>query len=568
MQADRADGIAVSEAWAGVIRRDGWENVILGLGGTKDPSAYTTISQRPPLPDELLEALYVEDHFAARIVEAVVRDAMRPGWDLRHAGEQQEAARARDAFATREEELGVLAKMAEGASWGRVFGGALTWIGADDGRDAEAPLDEETIASVRFLHSYDRRDVRVAEYYQDPKHPKFRQPSVFQVWPRTLSGQTGPGAAAAGGAKVHESRCVVWGGQSTTDTRRQLLSGWDDSVLERCWDALRQVAEDYGAKSMLLGRVSQAIYKIRELYAMIAGKREEILRARIGMLDASRSRGRAIVLDAEEEFVNVTQPLTGVDTLLDRALLRLAAAAGMPVAVLLGQPLSQLAGTNAGDLEVWSQQVEAWRQLELRPRHERIVQLILLAQDGPTAGQEPAGWRIVYRPLRVPSAKEAAEVRKLQAETDAIRVDKGFATPEAIALQRFAPSAAGDLVMDEKELTEALDRRKQLANQPPKDNAEIGTVGARSSAAIEIIEKVAQKLIPRDSGTTLLVELFRFTPQVAETMLGPADFEPAPPKNMPGPAPTTGGGAGGAGAPPQLPGVNAGGDPTKRDPVP
>lgn len=549
-------------------RFDDWLNVVLGMGGTRDTSTYTTIVPRAQLTDVALESLYVQDHFAAKIVEALPKEGLRPGWDLVVPGEPDATAKQRDAYAAREEELGVAAELFVGSTWGRLFGGALTWIGADDGIDPARPVDEESIESVRFLHTFDRRDVTVFSYYEDPTHPRFRRPASYVIRPRTQSATAIASAfgSTSGGAVVHETRCVVWGGQPTTDTRRQELLGWDDSILERCWIALREVAEDFGAKSHLLGRISQAIYKIKNLYKMIAGGQKQVLQERQSMLEFSRTRARAILLDLDEEYQNVTQPVGGIDLLLDRSILRLAAAADMPVSKLLGQALAGGASGDAeGALETWAANAESWRTLELRPRHEKITRMIILAKDGPLGAAEPDQWKIQYRPLRVPKAAEVASLRKTQAETDAIRIDKGMATAEAIAMARFTTSAGNDLVLDEAELKAALERRKELAAQPPKDNAELGTVGARATAAMDVVKQVAQKQIPRESGKAILVEMFRLKDETADQVLGPEDFEPAaPPPKGPTPGPDADPPKpGGAGAPPQLPGVNTGGDPRK-----
>ena len=197
--------------------------------------------------------------------------------------------------------------------------------------------------------------------------------------------------------------------------------------------------------------------------------------------------------------------------------------------------------------------------------------------------EEPEVWAIVYGPLRSPTRAELADVQKTEAETDAIRVDKGLASPEAIALHRFSPSSgqggAGDLTLDSEQLEAALERRKQLALQPPKDNAELGTVGARMTAVLDVVSRVVDGKIARESGLTTLVELHRYTPEVAEELLGPEGFEaggedpdvgvsvsldpepgaeppPFPPADPP-PIPD----GSGAGTPPQIEGVNAGGDP-------
>lgn len=545
-------------------RVDGWENAILGIGGTKDPSAYSTHGTRPRVSDETLESLYVEDHFAATVVEKMPKTALRAGWQLAVPGDPAASAQARDAYRTREDELGVSQELAQGAIWGRLFGGAVTWIGADDGRDPSLPLDESSIRTVSFLHTFDRRDVQVWSTYQDPASTRFRQPETYILRPAAAAAVArafGP-RSMAGGIIVHETRCVRWGGAPTTDRRKLELAGWDDSVLERCWDALRQLAEDYAGKSLVLGRVSQAVYKIRDLYGMIAGKREEVLRTRMGLLDASRSRSRAILIDQEkEDFVNVAQPLSGLDALLDKSVLRLSAAADMPATVLMGQSPAGMDATGEGDLELWYASADAWRQLELRHRHEKIARCILLSKDGPTGGVEPEKWEIAYRPLRVPKAKELAETRQLEAQTWASYVDKGLASPEEIALHIFSPSSGKtDFALDEADLRAKVERRRELANQPPKDNAELGTVGARASAAMDVVAKVASGEVSRETGLAIFRQFFRLTPEDAAEMLGPESFEAARPDAPPGPAPGPQAG-GGAGAPQGLVGFNAGGNP-------
>ena len=554
----KAGAAAVLDA---VARADDWSNEMLGIGGSKDPSVYTTFSGRGlGLSDPTLEALYVEDHFAAKVIETIVRHGMRRGWDLVLPGDPKAAGEQRAAYEVLEEELDVAGQMAMGACWGRLFGGAVTWIGIADGRTPSFPVDERAVKSVDWLHNFDRRSVVVETRYQDPDHPRFQQPETFRIYPQTVSAVAALGGGSfAGGAVVHESRCIVWPGERTTDQRKLERAGWDDSVLERCWQALRQTGEDYAGKSQLLARISQFVFKIKGLGAIITAK-EADFRRRMNLLDASRSRSRALVIDTEEDVVNVTQPIAGVDTLIDKSVERLAIAAGIPLTVFVGRPPTGSSGD--AELETWYGEVEAWQREVLLPRHTRIARLCLLSKEGPVAGKEPETWRVQYRPLRTPKPKEAAELRKLQAETDAIEIDKGIIPPESVALARHTSTGTGDVLLDPNEVQAALKRRAELANQPPKDNAELGTVGARSSAALEVVTKVATGQVSRETGTAILVQFFRLTLVDAEAMLGPVTFTPAPPpgKDTPGPAPAPPKGEG-AGAPQGLPGFNAGGDP-------
>lgn len=564
-------------------RWDGWENVIFGIGGWRDPSSQTHFRQGGVISDQEIEGVMAQEHFGAKVVEALPKHAMRPGWDLAVEGDPQEAAALRTAYAREERRLLVRQKMKQGAFWGRAFGGAVTWIGADDGRDPQEPIDETALRNIEFLHTFDRRYVFIWSYYQNPAHPKYGEPQHYRLLPTPLPALSISPLGASSfttqalrgidviGALVHESRILRWPGQDTTFQRRLLLRGWDDSVLERSWDALKQVGEDFAGKSTLLGRISQPVYKLKDLYGMASGKLKEVLAARMSTLDLSRSRSRAILLDTAEDFMNVTQPLGGMSELMDRGLQRLASSANMPLSVLIELATGGNVAASEADVDRWDDQAESWRDDELRTRHEYLARLVLLSKEGPTQGVLPEHWGIKYRPLRRVRQTEASTVRKTNAEAAAIAIDKGIAPPEAYALAWFTSEGGGDPQLDPKEVEAALARRRELARQPPKDNAELGTVGARAGGGqMDVVERVVTGRIPRESGVQILVSTFRLSADQANEMLGPPGWKPetiaAPP---PGPAPAPAKGSG-AGAPQGLPGFNAGGDPktTKDDTQP
>lgn len=553
---------------AGESRLDGWQNEVIGIGGAKDPSVYTTfVGRGSGLTDATLEALYVEEHFAAKIVECVVEHGMRKGWDLILPGDPRAAAEARARYEADERRLGVVEEMFQGATWGRLFGGAVTWVGVNDGKSPDNPLDEAAIKSVDSLHTFDRRDVVIHTRYQDPSHPKFQKPESYRIFPRTvgavgsLSGFFGT-AARAGGTVVHESRLVVWPGEGTTDQRKLERSGWDDSVLERCWGALKQTGEDYSHKSQLLSRIAQMVMKVKGFGGIVAAK-EATFRARLALINLARSLYSIMPIDIDESVENVTQPTSGAEGLIDKSVERLAIAADIPLTVFVGRPPTGASGES--ELESWNVNVETWQQHVLLPRHRRIAQLILLAKNGPVSGKLDPGWRIQYRALRTPKPKELAELRKLNAEADAIEIDKGIVNAEDVAVARHSLTGTGEVILTDETLQAKRKRREAQENQPPKDNAELGTVGARSESVIGIIEAIVNGRIPRESGETLLVELHRYTPEVAKKLLGPDGFKPTPKEEpgKPGPAPAPKKGEG-AGAPQGLPGFNDGGDPAKK----
>jgi phage-related protein (TIGR01555 family) len=544
-------------------RLDAWQNAALGVGTSKDHSLQTRVVFRAQLNDATLEALSTEDGLAARLVEIIPSTALRRGWKLEVPGDPSESARTGDAYAVKEDELEALQHFKKGAFWGRLFGGAVTWIGVDDGRSVDLPVDAAAIESVRWLRTYDRRDVQVWSYYQDPKHPKFDQPETYAIRPvrsGLVAAAFGQSVAAAGQI-VHESRLIIWGGQMTTEQRKAQLGGWDDSVLERSWDALNETNLDYAAKTQMVGRVSQPVYKIKDYFTFLAGKASENIKLRMRMLDGSRNRSNPVLLDKDgEDFLNIAQPMSGIDSLMDRGTHRTAVTGGLPVSIFMGQSPAGIDATSDAEMELFLGGVDEWSTLEFKPRHEKLTRLVLLSKDFETKGAEPKKWSMKYGPLRMQKPKEKAETGKIQAETFAIWIDKGLTSAEAVAAHIFAPSnTSTEFAFDEKDLKEALERRKLLAAQPPKDNAELGTVGARSSEVRAVIKDVTSGAISRESGKAMLVSLFRLIDEEAEKILGPVDFVAAPTPTK-GPAPAIPQGQG-AGAPQGMPGFNAGGAP-------
>jgi hypothetical protein len=158
-------------------------------------------------------------------------------------------------------------------------------------------------------------------------------------------------------------------------------------------------------------------------------------------MDLSRSVARSILLDADGESFERTEvgALSGFPELLDRYSLRVAGAAGMPVAVLLGRSPAGLNATGDADTRGWDDVVDAERRTVLLPALERVARLVLLSREGPTAGAEPEGWSVVLPPLRTSTPAEEASLRKAVADTDVAYVQAGVLTPEEVARSRFRP---------------------------------------------------------------------------------------------------------------------------------
>jgi phage-related protein (TIGR01555 family) len=407
-----------------IEKADGWFNPLTAFGTDRDKTTASYFATGYRISDDELSALYHQDDMAGKIVDIVPDEMLRLGFKLTGP---EGSTQAVEKIVAKSKALGVRVAMRDGFSWGRLFGGCVMVVGAEDGRLAIEPLDEANIRSITFLSHYDRRRAWPFTYYKDPTDPKFGQPEVWQ-----LNGLSG------GVTYVHETRTIVFRGARTADRERQQMQDWDYSVLQKAYSALRQFNTNTNAAELLITDASQAVFKMRGLLSALASPNGVAnLQTRAALIDQTRSIARSIMLDVEagEEFTKVPTQFNGVADMLDRSANRLAAAAQIPVTLLMGQAPAGLNATGESDVRVFYDRIKSEQENTLRPRLERMIQLIKLCE------KVTVPITISFDSLWQETPKEQAERRKIVADTDAIYLTNEVVTPEEIAESRYGGEA-------------------------------------------------------------------------------------------------------------------------------
>lgn len=454
------------ETMGEAVRKDSWANVLTGLGTMARDKLMSTAFQPlgKRLGDEQLESLYHEDDMAARVAELLPEDSLRAGFEVKveasddDAGDPDQAKprepRTSDVDITDAVQIGsdvkgvlddlqATAMLTDAGIWSRVFGGASVLIGADDGADEEGmrePLNEDAVRSVDFLNVIDRRHMTPLSWYVDPTEAKFGRPRQYLLTPDLApQGLTEASALALPSAMVvHESRLLVFEGTRVTIRQRRKNNGFGNSIYQRMHDVMVQFQTSWQSTAHLLQDASQGKFKIEGLIEMISSGDEETLLKRLQIMDLNRSTARAIALDAEmEDFTRDPHNLGGIGEVLDKFMLRLAAAARMPVTMLMGQSPAGMDATGESDRLVWFDSVMSYQQAVLLQHLERLTSLVMRSQQGPTGGNEPTNWSIQFNPLLHMTPKEEAELQKFVAERDKIYIDAGVVMPEEVALSRW-----------------------------------------------------------------------------------------------------------------------------------
>jgi len=508
-----------------VARVDTWLNAVTGVGLASGRTAYEYVAP-PRLSDQALEDLY-GDPFAGRICRLLPAEALRQGFLVQANGE----AALETALATRLRELGTSEALFAAWTWSRVFGGGAVLVNADDGRDPSEPLDRKSIRTIHSLVPLNRRELIPLRWYTDPLSREYG--SVERYTLARMGGQS------ADTRSVHATRLLKFRGQLVTHQREIALQGWGESELQRIYPVLQQFNGAFAATSTLLNDASQGVFSIKDFLEMMAGGKRELLMQRLALMDATRSSGRSIMVDADtEKYEKVeTAALSGLPDVLKLYLLLLAGATGIPVTLLMGQAPSGLQATGEMDVRNWYDLVKTEQVQTAQPHIETLIDLITLCQDGPTQGR-PVETTIEFAPLWQPTPKERADERLVVAQTDQIYLAEGVVLPEEVAASRFREKGwSSETTIDLEARRAALEADREAGRLPTPPAAggapgggPAGLLDAATSqtpagtdhaeGAMGIIAKVAAREIPRDAGVALLVSSMGMAPDAAEAAMG------------------------------------------------
>lgn len=397
-----------------ITRTDSWYNPFTGFGTGRDKTAHNSFCLDPRLSDMLLTELYNQDDIARKVISIVPDEMFREGFRL----ETEDPQCAEDVI-ERADILDLDTKFADGIRWARLYGGAVMMVGADDERPADWPLSPERVRSVDFLDIFDRRRAWPWRYYQDPRHPKFGQPDVYCL--QSLTGAI---------AYVHETRLIIFRGAHTDDFTRRTLNNWDFSVLQNNYEAIQHFNEIFRASRIMMTDASQGVFTMKGLLGMLAGGMSQQLQTRAVMLDMGRSVARSIFLDADsgEKFEKVPTQFAGVSDQLTQAAKRLAAATGIPVIILMGETPSGLNASGDANVRLWYDSLHSQQRKTVIPHLSRLYRMI-----GNSLGWVGMKYKVEAKPLWQETPKEAADRRKIQADTDAVYLQNEVFTPEEVA---------------------------------------------------------------------------------------------------------------------------------------
>lgn len=401
---------------------DGWGNIISGLAGRGDKLTKSTFKSTRILHRTEIAEIMSGDGIGARIVKCVPNDMTRNGWTFTGDEDGKLYKALKDLKAT--------SQLTRAMVWARAFGGALVMMDIADGKPIDQPYDPKSKAPVRGLKVFSsaRTIITSTDFSTDPQSPYFEDLERFTI--QRLYAEP---------FQVHASRCLVFKGEPLPDIPEQLgfdleTRYWGLSVLQQVALYLAAFGTFYGSLGHLGQEMTIGKYTISNLDNLVAANDWKSIKNRLRIIDEQKSVIHAVLLGKEEKYERDSLTFTGIPEVLDRMMVAISAATGIPVTKFWGRSSAGMNATGEGDSRDYYDMIRADQGNYLEPPLLKLAQTVNLGIGSPANPDELA---VEFDPVWSPTAAEQATIQKTVMDTDVGYVNAGILDPEQVFNNRF-----------------------------------------------------------------------------------------------------------------------------------
>lgn len=363
--------------------------------------------ERKAYDDELTELFH--NALARRIVTALVDDCVK-NW-LKIKGDKD------DKILQYMETIDVESAFIEAGYWDRLYGRSCIFILADDGRNADEPLNYNSLRSIKGFVVYDKReileDMSGLLKNDDPGDENFGKTEYYQILP--MNGRP---------FVVHHSRLLMFDGETLPRRERIQNNGAGLSCLDGVIKAIRRNEMAHARAADIIERLSQSMLKLNGLSDLLMSEEgTKTVRARLDMIDMARNILNTIAIDKDDDFQLYHMNVAGVRDVIQEFEQDICGKTGYPVTILFGRSPAGMNSTGAADFENYYNAVRRYQKRKMKPLLEKLVKIIQLCKDGPTKGKELEDWQIEFEPLTQLSELEQVNVDTSKANCEKIKAE-------------------------------------------------------------------------------------------------------------------------------------------------
>jgi len=396
---------------------DGFYNALTGLGRTaRTKKGNAGFEGECRLTDDELTELYEGNAISARIVDRLPDDATKEGFFLSGI-EDTEGSKA---LLKRIEDLDLLTNLADTWRWGRLYGGAIMFPRFEEPVLYAGKMNLDTIGKIVGYDILDSSSISAKERDTTFSTQAIRNPRRY----RTKSELE---------AQFIDASWVVRFDGCRVPNKSLKDTGWGPSALQRMHTEIQQLGEALGYTRDILHNVSTLVLKLKGLRNAVKSsqdgqdKVDEIvcsLRNAINNLDI-------LPLDSEDEIIEKTRSLSGIQAILDQFIAALVRGTDMPRTIILGEQPGGLNASGNTELEAWYGFVQSQQNLYLTaPLKTSITILGASMRNEGIDIPDLSTMTINYQPLWQPTKTEVATLREAHARTAQILIPMQISTPD------------------------------------------------------------------------------------------------------------------------------------------
>lgn len=405
-----------------------------------------------------------------KMVGTIAEEMTRKWIKLKTVGDEDKSERVKQLYEAMEK-FKLRERFREAAEHDGYFGGGQIYIDVESPRNVSAWTDPVELQSKLFLSSKKIKKGSLKGFTciepvwtypgvyntDNPMSPDFYKPTEWFVMAKT----------------VNATRMLDFVSRQVPDL---LKAAYNFRGL-----SLTQIAEPY-VNNWLRTRdsVSDMIHSFSipvigtDMSTVLTGGGAETLISRLQMFNQCRDNRGAFAKDNNStqpetvEFVNA--PLSGLDSLQAQAQEQMSAVSSIPLVKLLGITPNGMNATSDGEIRVFYDYIHALQQILFKDNLKRAMDVIQLSEFGDIDD----GIYFEFEPLYEMSAKEKAEIRKIDADTDAVYIANGALSGaevrEKLADDPDSPYHSLDL-SDDLEIEDDCDEEEEADDPDDKGNS-------------------------------------------------------------------------------------------------
>lgn len=346
---------------------DGFKTVYKGLGGQRDITTNTSYSRNPYISQnyQMCNGLY-SNALAGKAVDIPVEDAFRGGREF--VCEEQDKLNLYEQYL---DYLKINEKIEMGMKWGKVFGSAVLIIISDDDEMSEPLiLDNVKKGDIKDVIVLDRWQLYAMDVNRNPLSSNFLEASEYYV--------------TRSSTPIHHTRVIKLDGLNTTLYDKEVMNGWGLSIYERLYKDLMNAQMSPDLLINLLIQSNLDVVHLKNFNETLVNNNDELALKRLQYAMQGKSIFNGLALDADDQYTNIAKSFSGLDSVHDKFIDLLSAAAEIPKTRYMGEQTTGLSNEGGGDMKIYYDRIEAKERNQLRTVYNYLDPLLTKSLFGET----------------------------------------------------------------------------------------------------------------------------------------------------------------------------------------